>query len=484
MLSIVTRAEADDPRLGSCLRRLWLVARPFEHVVVLNCCSDIFTGLLRDLLHEAPAHVTTVLAADDIAVARQGIPELLTPPDNEHSRLQFEKRCFAKCSNLWRMATTVDFTPTPNWIVWFNSLELGILGQHPVAISMHSRLNQAPAACRPKLFNFVPSYRRHYWWPVLDAPDDLLSIQNREADSFESEQKPDLVTACEPWFAGQEPTLESAWSYAQCLLAPTKEDHRAFIKETTELFAPDGTWLDSRHSQWVQLGAAAICTMRDQHSNWRLDPVFASVDLVSHAQASAYWSQIMDFEFEVVDLQPICTECDREGGLVPEKWPDGLLASAVTLKHVWHALFIMDRIWDVKTVVEVGAGYGGFAKAFLLCAQLCDRVVESYTILELPALRPLCERYLHDHQAVISFGDASLGGSDVDKGVSLFVSLNGVSELADQQKNTYLDTLLPRAKNVCLLWACTQIPDVLYDHHAAMDLFLPDSAILIYGPKR
>ena len=487
MISIVTSVEDDDPRLDSCLRRLWLVAHPFEHVIVLSRCSANFRRSAHDFLRQAPAHVTTVLAEDSVKVARQGLEELLTPPDNEHSRLQFEARCLAKCSNRWTMSTGVDFVATPNWIAWFNTLELGILGNtQPVSISMHSRTGEGPAACRPKLFNFAPTFRRHYWWPVLDAPEGVLSIQNGEADSFESGRVPGLVTAREPWFAGQNPALESAWSYAQVLLPPS-HDHRAFISETTNLFASDGTWRDSRHSRWVDIGAAAIRAVRENPegpaADWRLDPALASADSVSHEEASAYWSQITDFEFEVVDLQPICTECDRVGGVVPETWPDGLQASAVTLKHLWHALFIMDRIWDVKTVVEVGGGYGGFAKAFLLCAELCDRPVQSYTMLELPAVQPLCEQYLQDHQTVVSFADASSGGSDLGA-VSLFVSLDGVSELANAQKNAYLDALLPQAKSVCLLWTCTQIPDALYDYHATMDVFLPGSRILIYGPKR
>jgi len=508
MLSIVTSVEADDARVDSCLRRLWLVAHHFEHVIVLNNCSPNFTLSVKDLLHEAPPHVTTVLVEDLIQVARQGLEELLTPPNNEHSRLQFEQRCFSKCSNPWIMSTTPDFVATPNWIEWFNSLELGLLGKtQPVAISMHSRSGESPLACRRKLFNFVPTFRRHYWWPVLDAPNDVLSIQNVEADSFESLKLPQAAT--EPWFAGQEPTLESAWSYTHCLL-PENLDHRRFITAITTLFAPDGTWRDSRHSRWVDTGAAAIDYVREaqqktsendpqkaqqkalqnsqqahpedvKESKPRAYPVLTSAGSVSSEEASAYWAQIKDFEFQAADLQPICTACDLSGNLVPEEWPDGLLASAITLKHLWHALFIMDRIWDVKTVVEVGAGYGGFAKAFLLCAQLCDRVVESYKIVELPAVQPLCEQYLQDHQSV-SFANASLSGSDLDA-VSLFVSLDGVSEFANEQKQAYLDTLLPRAKNVCLLWNCTHIPDELYDYHATMDVFLPDSRILIYGRK-
>jgi hypothetical protein len=207
------------------------------------------------------------------------------------------------------------------------------------------------------------------------------------------------------------------------------------------------------------------------------------MDHVSPEEAQGYWSQIRDFEFDAADLQPICAECDRVGGLMPGKWPDGLVASATTLKHVWHALFVLDRIAVVEHVVEVGGGYGAFAKAFLLCAQLCNRPVSSYTIVELPAMRALAERYLSPYQSVLRYSDPAQGGADVPN-QSLFVSFDGVSEFADTEKRRYLDNLLPRTKSACLLWACTEIPEELFNYSATMDLFQPNARILIYGANR
>lgn len=481
MLSIVTTSEANDERLLDSLQGFWTLKRPFEHVIVLNRCSEKFKNRVRELLGQSPLHVATMLAEEDIHVAHQGLEELLTAPDSEHSRLQFQKRCFAQCHGKWVMLTDGEFYPTPNWIVWMDDLKLDAIGDaggEPVAISMHSRSAEGRLLCRPKLFNFIPTFHRHYWWSVPHVAGSTLCIENKETDAYQTLAKP-CANGQTPWFEGLDPTLESAWSWARSVLP--SNNHKAFIAETINLFAPDGSVRDSRHLEWVDLGAAAIRAMRMPADQWRADPVFVRMDWVTHEAALAYWSQIKDFEFDVEDLQPICTECDCGEHRV-ETWSDGLKASATTLKHVWHALFIIERIWDVKTVVEVGAGYGRFAKAFLLCAKLCNRPVESYTIIELPALRPLCEHYLQDYADVVKFGEASLGGSDVGE-ASLFVSLDGVSELADKQKSAYLQTLLPRSKSVCLLWACTQIPDELYEYYATMDLFLPDSSIIIYGPK-
>lgn len=476
MLSIVTTAKANDVRLLAALRGLWALKRPFEHVIVLNCCSEEFQTSVREFLETSPPNVTTVCVEEDIHVAHQGLEELLTPPDSEHSRLQFQNRCFSQCHEAWVMSTDGEFVPTPNWIKWMDNLKLDSGGVH-VAISMHSRSAEGRLLCRPRLFNFVPTFRRHYWWSVPDLPEHVVCIENKEVDAHQTLAKPALDYQT-PWFEGREPTLESTWSWARSLLLA--DDHKVFIAETINLFAPDGSIRDSRHLEWVDLGAAAIRAMRMPTDQWFTDPAFLRMDWVTHEEALAYWAQIKDFEFDVEDLQPVCTECDCGVGV--ETWSDGLQASATTLKHVWRALFIMERIWDVQTVVEVGAGYGRFAKAFLLCAKLCNRPVESYTIIELPALRPLCEHYLQAHTDVVKFGQASLGGSDVGE-ASLFISLDGVSELADKQKETYLQTLLPRSKRVCLLWACTEIPDELYDYYATMDLFLPDSSIIIYGAK-
>jgi hypothetical protein len=308
-----------------------------------------------------------------------------------------------------------------------------------------------------------------------------------------------FVSPREPWFAGQEPTLESAWQYAQCLL-PRSDNLKEFITAATKLFAEDGSFRDGRHAKWVDLGAAAIDALEDGEckedegdgedgegelkagATWRHHPLMLAMDHVSPEEAEGYWSQIRDVEFDAADLQPICTECDRDGGLVPSTWSDGLVSSGTTLKHVWHSLFILDRIQVVEHVVEVGGGYGGFAKAFLLCAQLCNRPVSSYTIVELPAMRALSERYLSPYRSVLRYGDPALGGADVPN-QSLFVSFDGVSEFAPTERIRYLDNLLPKAKSACLLWGCTEIPDELFNYSATMDLFQPNARILIYGKK-
>jgi hypothetical protein len=507
MLSILTTLEGDELGAEFCLRAIWLVKRPFEHVVVLNGCSADFELRIKVLVDQTPDHVTVKVATDPIAVATKGLEELLTPVDNEHSRIQFRKRCMAQCSQPWVLLTTVAGLSSPEWVQAVSDLRLDLYVDPYVAISMPVQSHTGQFTLRPVLFNFAPEFQRHYWWPVF-VPDDEAkcvdvaasppnSLQNSSQNAPRSalqdivQDTPcsfvspcNFVSSREPWFAGQEPTLESAWQYARCLLPAG--DAKEFIPAATKLFAADGTFRDSRHSTWVDLGATGIHAVRHQNvenAAWRMEPLVQAMDQVSPEEAKGYWAQIRDVEFNVADLQPICTECDREGSLAAAPWPDGLIASPTTLKHVWHALFVLDRIQVVEHVVEVGAGYGAFAKAFLLCAQLCNRPVCSYTIVELPAMRALCEQYLAPFQQVLRFGDPTAGGADVPDH-SVFVSFDGVSELADAEKRRYLETLLPRAKSACLLWACTEIPEQLFNYYATMDLFLPNARILIYGANR
>ena len=468
MLGICSSIEADDPRFESCLRSLWTLPIPFEHVIVLNRCSEPFSLQLDALVSSAPPHVIVKVARDDIQVAKAGLESLLTNPDDEHSSLQFKRRCTSLCTGPWVMLTDVSFVATPEWVAWFSGLHLENLTEPKVMISMHLKTPKGSIIMAPKLFNFEPAYRRHYWWDLPLCLQTPQLIQNLPAHAFESQWPDTPVHNPQPWFADKVPLLESTLTYAQQLL-PSEEDRTQYIEAVSALFDPEGNFRDSTHVQWTQLGAAALQAMRgDLGDEWRSAPTFASLDYVSYEQARVYWSKIYAFEFELSDLQPICEECDAEGGVVVEQWPDGLQASGTTLKHLFHALFCLDQYHNVESVVEIGAGYGGFAKAFLLCAKLCNRPVNSYTIAEVPAMQLICNRYLSEFQSVVQFMDPSLCGEGMAL-CSLLISIDGISEFASTERETYIRHCVPRAHRVFMRWGCTEIPNDLLGLKATPD---------------
>ena len=460
MLSICSSIENDDKRFELSLRGLWSVPMPFEHVIVLNRCSDLFATSLDEIVATAPLHVTVKIHKDNIHVAKPGLESLLTPPDNEHSPLQYKRRCTALCAGPWVMLTDASFVATPAWISWLVSLNLDSITDPQVMVSMHLRTRHGHVIMVPKLFNFEPAYQRHYWWDLPIRIKATKHITNTPADAFESQWPDAPVHNEEPWFADCDPLLESTMLYAQCLI-PSEDDHPSFVEAVSKLFDPDGKFRDSAHDRWVELGSAALRAVRGELGDqWHTHACFEAIDYVSAEQARVYWTKIYAFEFEVSDLQPICEECDAEGGLGVETWPDGLRASGTTLKHVFHALFALDHYLDVEHVVEVGAGYGAFAKAFLMCAQMCNRPVRSYTIAEMPTMQLICDRYLSDYHDVLQFMDPVVCGKDM-KQCSLLLSFDGISELASREREAYLKHCVPLAKNVLLRWGCTEVSNEL-----------------------
>lgn len=455
MLSICSSVFADDARCEGSLRSLWALPVSFEHVVVLNRCSKDFEARVRSL--EPPPHVTVKFHTDGVQVAKPGLESLLTPPDNEHSPAQFRARCNALCEGFWIMHTNASFVATPKWLDWFSNLHLDKITDPCVVVSMYARTPAGLLMKLPMMFNFKPDYHRHYWWEIPIKKKSVQCIESLPSDAFEGEWGHLPVNSRTPWFADREPLLESTFAYAQTLLPPPN-NYKQFVSEVSKLFDPEGTFRDSNHDRWTELGAAALRALSGWSDDvWRNAPQFR--DSIDQDQAHAYWSQIYAMEFEVGDLQPICSECD-EGIEAVETWPDGLKASATTLKHLWHALFVLDHFHDVNRVVEVGAGYGAFAKAFLLAAKLCNRTVSSYTIVETPAMQLLCAHYLWDVRPNLEFLNPRLRGSDMPE-ASLLVSIDGISEFSSRERDQYLKHTLPRAKHVFMRWGCTEFPPEL-----------------------
>lgn len=476
MLSICTSLELDDPRFEESVQSLWRIPFVFEHVIIVNNCSVAFKENLHNSV--SPRHVITVVVEDPISVAKPGLESLLTPIDNPHSTHQFRQRCVKWCTARFYMHVDASFIATPEWISWLIRLDIQHLTEQRIMVSMHQRTPNGHTLLSPKMFNFQPPYRRHYWWELPVKTEGVQHLTNLPTDAYISEWTDAAVHNPEPWFLNQDPVLESTLSYAQTLLPP-ESDAPNFIAETAKLFDPEGKFRDSKHQEWVNLGSSALKALRGEvgdswRSNFHTD--------IQPDQAQAYWSQIFGMEFEVADLQPICSACDDDGGMSVQVWPDGLQASAQTLKNVWHALFVLDHNRDVETVVEVGGGYGGFAKAFLLCAKLCDRLVNSYSIIETPALQLLSERYLEGHHSVVDMLDPQKAGADMDES-SLLLSFEGISELSPDLKSRYLAHTVPRAKSVCMLWGCTELPEEFKQFHTINDWCSPEAHVLVYGSR-
>lgn len=119
---------------------------------------------------------------------------------------------------------------------------------------------------------------------------------------------------------------------------------------------------------------------------------------------------------------------------------DRLPLAAVTLRYAWNALEL-DRAVSLKgkSVVEIGAGYGGLAR--IVCSLFDPR---EYTIIDLSEAQAVAQKYLNrfDFKTKVNFLPIeSKLSSDV------FIANYSVAELDRSEQKKYLENVILRSKS-------------------------------------
>jgi len=99
---------------------------------------------------------------------------------------------------------------------------------------------------------------------------------------------------------------------------------------------------------------------------------------------------------------------------------------------------------DIKSVVELGAGYGNFSRCF---DQFYD--VQDYTIIDILNMLILCQRLLDFHKLKRTYLDVELDwSSKIPSEIDLFVSNYAYSETPRELQEKVEGIIIPRVKNV------------------------------------
>lgn len=136
-----------------------------------------------------------------------------------------------------------------------------------------------------------------------------------------------------------------------------------------------------------------------------------------------------------------------------------LFCSATSLRYVFHSLIILKHYEEknsCKNVVEVGCGYGGLFLAICYFSNLLNVKIDNYFLIDLPEICKLIKKYLEMHKDTINI-DYSLHsaynyGVDINKTNLFFISNYCFTEISNEHRNKYIETLFPKISNGFIVW--------------------------------
>jgi hypothetical protein len=147
-------------------------------------------------------------------------------------------------------------------------------------------------------------------------------------------------------------------------------------------------------------------------------------------------------------IQAYADMCDALG--TPSRYfftEVGLSFSPTCIRYLYHATQIV-KISSKLPIVELGAGYGGLVVAIDYVSKLWNTKVPSYSIIDLPGACLLQKRYLKNFS--LSF---PVFWPSVESISSCFLVSNyALSEINEENRNKYIDTLFPKVLAGFMVW--------------------------------
>ncbi len=133
-----------------------------------------------------------------------------------------------------------------------------------------------------------------------------------------------------------------------------------------------------------------------------------------------------------------------------------IVASPSSLRYIYHALLIVRELASKgsRRIVEVGGGYGGLCAAIHYFAKMIGLQIESYAIIDLPAVNVLIDKYLRAINPAIRYSlyDAARGGEDVPGTDLFFISNYCFTEIQEQYRRAYIEKLLSKVWDGFIIW--------------------------------
>ena len=197
------------------------------------------------------------------------------------------------------------------------------------------------------------------------------------------------------------------------------------------------------HADGAYLGVCARAAVEDRiFSIFKSLPEYRRVlEHVSYEQGLAYLRELDPSVAEMLasDLRAN----DLHGSPSTYEYPGVGILSPTTLRYAKVACDVRRMFHGVRRIVEIGAGYGG--QRFVLSKVLAS--VDAYTIVDLPPVLALIDRYLRTldcrpYTLVDALDDAAVCAIPA---TDLVISNYALSECTSEVRGRYLATILRRS---------------------------------------
>ena len=132
--------------------------------------------------------------------------------------------------------------------------------------------------------------------------------------------------------------------------------------------------------------------------------------------------------------------------------------SPSSLRYLYHAYLSLKHIQTLKLssidIVELGCGYGGLCIAIDYVSKNMNINIHSYTCIDLDNPLKLQEIYttLFQTSFPIKFHSASTFGTDVSGTNNFLISNYCFSEIGDENRKKYIETLIPKVSHGFMAW--------------------------------
>jgi len=136
-----------------------------------------------------------------------------------------------------------------------------------------------------------------------------------------------------------------------------------------------------------------------------------------------------------------------------------VFCSSTSLRYIFHSMIIL-RYYEYKSscknMVEVGCGYGGLFLAICYFSKIFNIKIDHYCFVDLPEIGGLIENYLNMHKEIINIKytihSAYNYGSDINQKNLFLISNYCFTEISNEYRNKYIETLFPKISNGFIIW--------------------------------
>lgn len=186
-------------------------------------------------------------------------------------------------------------------------------------------------------------------------------------------------------------------------------------------------------------------TNDSKFSFFKKDPRYTNIlEHSSYEESLIYVSMLEKDKKKVIDKIDLLKENDIYGS--PDLrdydlWGNKHTLSPSTIRYIKNSVDIINYFGkDIKTIAEIGGGYGGLCKTMS-----CFYDFSKYYIFDLPEVNNLSSKYL----SMFNFADRTISGildnANLDK-IDLTISNYAFSELSRDIQKKYLDNVIKKAK--------------------------------------